>query len=176
MQEIEIKAVLENKSQVIQKLSSFGCSLSDPIRQEDVVYVEHPGTLDVFLSNKVFLRIRVNNGSEIIFTAKQRTGALVAIEHEVKVDSKEEVEGILALMGYQKALEIKKVRLKTEYQGCEICIDEVEGLGSFIEMEKMSKDGDPQQIQEELFKFFESLGIDRADRVTKGYDILLLEK
>ena len=176
MQEIEIKAVLKDREEIMRKLESLGCTLSDPIRQDDVIYVEHTGPLETFLSNRAFLRIRVNNGNETIFTAKQKRGALVAIEHEVVVDSKGELEQMLGMMGYQKALEIHKTRLVTEYQGCEICIDEVEGLGTFIEMEKLSKDGDAETIQEELFKFFETLGISRADRVTKGYDILLLEK
>jgi predicted adenylyl cyclase CyaB len=107
---------------------------------------------------------------------KKRTGALVAIEHEVTVNSKEEMKKILALMGYQKAVTITKDRTKTKYNGCEICIDEVDSIGSFIEMEKLSVDGNATQIQEELFTFFESIGIRREDRITKGYDILMLEK
>ncbi len=176
MQEIEIKAVLKDRTAIVEKLTSLGCVLSAVIQQNDVVYVENTGSLEIFLSNKIFLRIRVNNESEVIFTAKKRMGALVAIEHEVHVDSREEIEQMLYLMGYKKALAIRKTRYTTHYRDCEICIDEVEGLGAFIEMEKLSKDGNPEEIQEELFKFFESIGIRRENRVTKGYDILLLEK
>ena len=161
---------------VVERLAVLGCALGDPIRQEDSVYVEHAGDLDTFLSNEAFLRIRVNDGAKVVFTVKKRTGALVAIEHEVTVDSREELEQILLLVGYQKTLDIKKTRRITHYNGCEICLDEVEGLGSFIEMEKLSRDGDPGHIQEELFRFLESVGITREDRVTKGYDILLFEK
>jgi len=52
-----------------------------------------------------------------------------------------------------------------------ICLDEVEGLGSFIEVEKTSAE-DGEAIQEELFNFLESLGVKREDRVFKGYDTL----
>jgi len=103
-------------------------------------------------------------------------GPLVATEHEVTVNSKEEMRQILSLMSYQEAVRINKTRVTTKYNGCEICIDEVEGLGSFVEMEKLTESGDAEKIQEELFQFFISLGIDRQDRVTKGYDILMLEK
>ena len=176
MQEIEIKAVLRDKEGVIEKLNSLGCELSNPIHQKDSVFVEHTGSLDIFLANPAFLRIRVNNDSETIFTVKKRTGALVALEHEVVVNSKEEMENILALLGFTQACEIQKTRYKTSYQGCEICLDEVKNLGSFIEMEKLSADGNAEEIQEELFRFFETLGISRVDRITKGYDILLLEQ
>jgi adenylate cyclase class IV len=52
----------------------------------------------------------------------------------------------------------------------------VENLGSFIEMEKLSEEGDSEKIQEELFIFFESLGIQKPDREIFGYDILMLQK
>ena len=175
MQEIEVKARLRDRDTVMQRLASLGCAFKDPIEQEDAVYVEKTGSLEIFLSNKVFLRIRVNDGSEVILTAKKRTGPLVAIEYETTVASKEEVRQILLLMGYQEAVRVHKVRVTTEYQGCEICVDEVEGLGSFIEMEKLTEDGDAEKIQEELFGFFASLGIVEADRVTKGYDLLMFE-
>jgi len=57
----------------------------------------------------------------------------------------------------------------------EICLDEVENLGSFIEVEKMS-DGDSKQIQEELAEFLGLLGVSPKDRVTKGYNTLMLER
>ena len=42
--------------------------------------------------------------------------------------------------------------------------------------EKLADDGDSEKIQEELFKFFESLGIKKEDRAFSGYDILILQK
>lgn len=176
MQEIEIKARLGDKDSVTERLLSLGCVFKEPVTQEDAVYVENVGSLETFLANKVFLRIRVNNGSSVVLTAKKRTGPLVATEHETGIASREEARQILLLMGYQEAVCVNKVRRKTEYNGCELCVDEVEGLGSFIEMEKLTENGDAQKIQEELFQFFVSLGITAADRVTKGYDILMLEK
>jgi adenylate cyclase, class 2 len=175
MKEIEIKAVLKDKGAVMKKLQGLGCEFSKPIHQDDAVYVERVGDLKTFLSNSVFLRIRVNDNSQVIFTAKQRTGPLVAIEHETIVNSAEELREILFMMSYKKAVEIRKERQVAHYKDYEICIDEVEGLGSFIEMEKLSTDENVEEIQEEMFVFFESLGIKRDDRVTKGYDILLLE-
>jgi adenylate cyclase class 2 len=79
-------------------------------------------------------------------------------------------------MGYKEAVRINKTRVITHYNGCEICIDEVEGLGSFIEMEKLAKEGDSEKIQEELFEFFKRLGITNEDRVFWGYDTLMLSR
>ncbi|PIR82959.1 class IV adenylate cyclase [Candidatus Kaiserbacteria bacterium CG10_big_fil_rev_8_21_14_0_10_56_12] len=176
MQEIEVKAHLRDREAVVEKLVSLGCTLSDPLQQDDTVYVADREAIHVFAEGNLFLRIRVNNGSEVIFTAKKRSGPLVALEHEVTVSSRAELKGIIAMFGFEKFLTIKKARQTTHYDGCEICIDEVEGLGAFIEMEKLSRDGDPASIQAELFAFLESLGVRREDRVNNGYDILLFER
>jgi adenylate cyclase class IV len=51
-------------------------------------------------------------------------------------------------------------------------LDEVDGLGSYIEVEKMS-DEDGEKIQNELFDFLQILGVSKEDRVLKGYDTLM---
>jgi adenylate cyclase class 2 len=176
MREIEIKAKLVDRAGVMEKLKGLGCAFSEPIRQEDTVYAKFTDTLEHFLSDDVFLRIRVKNGKKIIFTLKKRLkNHLDALEHETEISSKEEIEQAILLMGYNRASRVNKERVTTEYNGCEICIDEVEGLGSFIEMEKLAEDGDGDKIQEELFQFFETLGIKREDRVREGYDILMIK-
>ncbi len=68
MKEIEIKARLQNKDSIMGKLKALGCVFSDPVTQEDVVYAEKIGSLETFLSSKVFLRIRMSSKSGIIFT------------------------------------------------------------------------------------------------------------
>ncbi len=119
----------------------------------------------------------MKNGKKVLFTAKKKTkNGLEAIEYEVEVSSRDEMEKALLLMGLQEAVRINKTRIITHYDGCEICIDDVENLGAFIEMEKLVEDGDALTIQEELFQFFEKIDISRDDRVMVGYDILMLSK
>ena len=177
MREIEIKALLNDKKAVMDKLTKLGCVFEPEATQLDTVYAERVGSLEKYFSNKNFLRLRVKNNGKVLFTIKQpQKNWLDKIECEFEVSSKEEMEKALDLMGYQKALVINKKRTITHYNGCEICIDEVENLGSYIEMEKMVEEGDADKIQEELFVFFETLGISRKDRIGVGYDILMLEK
>ena len=143
--------------------------------------MEKTGTLQEFLSNKVFLRIRIQNGEKVIMTAKKSkadTGnaSLVKREHEVTVNSAEEARGILEMMGLKEMVRTVKRRQTTEYKGFEICIDEVEGLGSFIELEKISEKEEAEAIQKEMLEFLQTLGVQPGDQVQKGYDILVLEK
>jgi adenylate cyclase class 2 len=177
MKEVEVKAKLRNKEKVMEKLESLGCVFEAPVTQDDTVYAENIESLEIFRKNTRFLRLRVKNGNKILFTIKEKgVNDLDSIEHETEVGSREQMEGAIKLLGYKEMVRVKKTRVITHYKGDEICIDEVEELGSYIEMERLTETGDSNQIQDELFSFFESIGIDRKDRVTYGYDLLLLEK
>ena len=161
----------------MEKLRAFDCVFEKSVTQEDVVYAEHVGSLEKFRTNSVFLRIRIKDGKKILFTLKKRmANDLDAIEHEVEISAKEPLEHALFLMGYQKAISVAKTRIITHHNGCEICIDEVTDLGSFIEMERLAEEGDSESMQEEMFRFFESLGIKKEDRMRSGYDILMFEQ
>lgn len=179
MREIEIKAKLVDKKRIMKELKKLGCVFESPITQDDTVYVKNVEPLENFRSNNdIFLRLRIKNNNKILFTLKRRmVNDLDAIEHEVEVSSKEKMEKALLEMGFGEAVRINKTRIITHYNGCEICIDNVENLGSFIEMEKLTDDNEsPEKIQEELFNFFKSIGIPETDRVKTGYDILMIEK
>ena len=182
LSEIEIKAIVRDRVSLMQKLSEKGCVFSKTKTQDDAVFVQNTGPMDTFLSNSVFLRIRIQDGAKVILTAKRpknvRSENLVKREHEVTVDSAEEARGILDLMGYQEqeAARVKKVRQTAKLGEYEICIDEVEGLGSFIEVERMADESEAPEILKQIEEFLAELGVQPEDKVSKGYDILMLEK
>ena len=66
-----------------------------------------------------------------------------------------------------------KTRCKGKYNDWEVCIDEVPGLGDFIEVEKLTEDGDSEAIQKSLFEFLQTLGVTEADREHFGYDVIM---
>ena len=177
--EIEVKAKVTNKEALLSSLVKLGCTFTDPISQDDMVYGEKTGTLKEFLSNDVFLRIRIRGDGKIILTAKQPTKKsaehLVKIEHEVEVSSHLEARAILKMMGYSPMVRVKKIRRIAHFHEYEICIDEIEGLGAFIEIEVIGESENADTIQAEMGTFLESLGIATESQVKKGYDILMLE-
>ncbi len=178
--EIEVKAKVLDMPNLKGKLEALGCVFTEPVTQDDAVFARKTGSLETFLSNDVFLRIRVQNNGRIILTAKRPINksaeTLVKDEHEVVVDSADEAKRILELAGFVEALRLKKTRQTAHYKEYEICLDEVEGLGTFIELEKMAEESAAAEIQRSMFLFLESLGVSPGDQVKKGYDILLLEK
>lgn len=183
MREIEVKARVENKDALLKKLEDLSCALGETKVQNDVVYVQEYGSMEQFLSNELFLRIRESN-NKILFTVKyhkdrtQNGNALdMPLEHEVEVSSRSELESMLVLLGFFPALNITKRRQTGHYKDWEICIDEVEGLGSFIEVEQLTHaDEDIQPVTDAISSFLSTLGISPKDIGAKRYDIALLEK
>jgi adenylate cyclase class 2 len=176
MNEIEVKAKIENPAVIAERLAALGGRFSEPIVQHDEVFTRK-GTdpTAAKTSGNPVLRIR-SQGDKVIFTLKQdRENELDCIEKELEVSDKNMMRDILGMLGFEKIVEIHKSRKKMQYNDYEICVDEVEGLGSFIEVEKFS-DEPGAKIQSELFAFLKSLGVNESDRVMHGYDTLIWEK
>lgn len=102
---------------------------------------------------------------------QQRSGEIDNIEYETEIQDPDATHKILFTLGYEPEVEVKKMRRKGKLGEYEICLDEVEELGSYIEVEKMtSDDADSRKVREELFGIAESLDLSRAAEETRGYD------
>lgn len=173
MKEIEIKLRAENTEKVIEQLEGKGCVFDSPIKQEDDIFIPlTEPTVPVTLGTNV-LRIR-RQGGKALFTLKQGQ-ELAKIERELEISDPETLEKIIVMLGFRKIARINKVRRKCKTDGVEICIDEVEGLGGFVEVEKITAE-DPETVQRELLDFIARLGVDVSCRETVGYDILYVQK
>lgn len=174
MREIEIKAHVRDEPALIQKLAALGVKLGQPKVHHDVVFCK-PGQKD-YQTGSIWLRIRTENGKKVIWTLKGDTGRkLDSIEHEVEVSNGQELEKMLRLMGNEVYSDLTKTRRKAAFGDIEICLDNVDGLGTFIEVEKLLEDhsADHQKVTDELWDLLQKLGIDRQDQQELGYDVLL---
>lgn len=180
MLEVEIKAHIDNCDDMRKKLEQAGCVFTDPIKQHDRVFLPAgvdyenigPGT------NVARIRTETKNGkTHVEATVKQTTtNHLIKHEAEVVVDSAEQWEAMLGLLGFTEALSIMKERWFGKMEGYGICVDEVEKLGSYIEIEAFTeKEEDAEAVQERLWDFLKQFGVGRNDTAKYGYDVLLYE-
>ncbi|MCU0680170.1 MAG: class IV adenylate cyclase [Planctomycetes bacterium] len=170
--EIEVKIQVTDFSDFKNKLEALGCVFSEPIFQEDTVYAREGISYDNIPLGEMFLRIR-KQGGKIIFTLKKpQSNELDCIEKELIVDDEQELIDIINLLGYREVITIKKRRQKTKWNDLEICLDMVEDLGNFIEVEKLSIESG-EKIQEELYVWLESFGFTRPKEIIHGYDVLV---
>jgi len=178
MCEIEVKLKVKNLQELEKKLVARGCILSTPIHQHDTVYSKN-GNVSIWEGLKeecIVLRIR-RDGKGALFTLKQqRTHELDNVEYETCVDNPEALHSALLLLGFTPGVEVRKVRRKGKLDNDEICLDEVEGLGGFIELERLADDdANPENVAEDLYQKLESLGLSRRDEEKRGYDTQIFQ-
>lgn len=180
MREIEIKATIKSVQSLVELLTKQGVSVSDPVTQHDRVY-GLPGEAGDDENTAPWLRIRTETKGDAIkhiFTLKRSvTNQMDSIEHETEVTDDNELEKIVTQLSFVPYSNLTKTRQKAKLTDIEICLDTVEGLGTFIEAEKLTADdADYQAVIDELWVIFDSLGISRDDEVTDGYDVLMNKK
>ncbi len=179
MREIEIKVRVKNLKVLEQKLQEKGCVLSAPITQHDTIYSLKENNNDFWEQTKegdIILRIRRLTDTTEFNLKQQRSNEMDNIEYETEVKDAEIMHQMLGVLGWIPSVEVKKLRQKGKIGDYEICLDKVEELGDFVELEKMtSEDADPNKVREELFQVLESFGLSRKDEEIRGYDTQIFQ-
>jgi adenylate cyclase class 2 len=179
MYEVEVKMHLKDRGKVVQKLKDLGCVFGEVLHQIDYIFIPEgvpfPPPLDVPV-----LRVRKQN-EKYFFTMKiSMSNRQDCIERELEISDGEKMLEILNFLKYKQVPVVDKKRIKTKVGEIEVVLDEVEGLGEFLEAEKIVHihDGkEREKIQEELLFFLETLGVKKEDQIVNGkYDIMLFEK
>ena len=137
MREIEVKAKLRDKTDFLRQAQKLGVVFESPIVQSDTVFecaLEHDDP------NWNIFRLRNQNGSTIL-TMKHKASdrSRDNFEYETSIGEVDQVIKILERLGYKKSVSINKKRSIAKYNDLELCLDEVEELGSFVEIERMAE-------------------------------------
>ena len=86
---------------------------------------------------------------------------LASSEYEFTVDDGNIARQMLVALGWREVVTVDKVRLELKTEDYTICIDEVAGLGLFIELEVLAEDDvDVDTLQKQMRSFLKSLNID----------------
>ena len=182
MHEIEVKARVRDKEALLRALGERGVVLSEPVTEDDTLYALEVGDMKSYNQNANFLRLRVRSDGKTIFTLKHHPDRhegradSMPLEHETTVGSRDEIEHMLLLMGYHEAVRVLKSRQKGTLGKWEVCVDEVEGLGSFMELEELAGPDEVARVLAEMLAMYEELGIAKEDTYADRYDIALLKK
>lgn len=176
MQEVEVKAKVDNLDLLKEKLKELGWLFKEPQIQKDVVFLLKNSNQEKSKKGKLVLRLRQSNGINILTLKKQLNNELDNIEKEVRIDDWLQAKEIIEMLGFEEVVRLTKTREEGKFNNLTICLDKVDGLGCFVEVEKMVESGNGENIQKELFDFLKSLGVKEEDRVREGYDSLVYKK
>ena len=180
--EVEVKVKVDDLEEIRRKVSTRG-KLIKSIRQIDDYYV--PIHRDFFNQKPhptEWLRIRTNPDKvvfeyDLSINKKANGEQECAEEYETEISNPEEFKKILGFLDFKKVITVDKQR---EYWMCgniEIALDEVGGLGSFVEAEAKGDFKTTAEARTACINFLENLGIKDVIncQINKGYPVLLSE-
>ncbi len=170
MLEIEIKSFCPDLSAVEKKLISIGADFREAIIEEDV-YLQHP-CRDFRESGEAFRIRKMNDKYCITYKGpKLSSKAKTRFEEETAILDGEKTLSIFEKLGFVKSGFVKKLRKIYVLGNVEICLDDVEKLGTFVEIEKLGDNY--SEIEKELFAIAETIGLSQF--TTKSYLCMIEE-
>ena len=171
MIEIEIK-VRADHGPVRGRIMGMGAL---KVRTEDHLDVYYNAPHRDFAETDEALRLRsVNDGTRMTYKGRKLDSvSKTREEFETPVDGTA-AQGILVSLGFFESGILKKTRDIYRYDDITICLDSVEGLGEFVEVETVA-DSDIDSHRERLFEFLESIGIKKEDSIRTSYLEMLME-
>lgn len=136
--EIEAKIRVEALAPLAEKLETLKAERINNLTETDTYFRDNSGKLH---ENRCGLRLRRqigNSGESFLLTFKgPRINSKYKSRPEAQtlVSDPQAMQTILEGLGYEPALLVEKKRQLWKLDACEICLDELIGIGSFIEVE-----------------------------------------
>ena len=169
--EIELKAYCDNPDKIINNILSADGIFINTENHEDL-YFNHPGK-DFAVTDEALRLRKIDDKSVITYKGPKLAGFVkTRIEEETGIDDFGKVREILLHLEFKEVLVVNKKRDVYKLNDITICIDYVNGLGVFIELEIMS--GNRDWAEKELLLIAEKLGLTIFEK--KSYLELLLDK
>lgn len=171
MIEVEVKA--RTLPDTLDKIISLGATFSGTESHEDL-YFNHPQR--DFRRSDEALRIRIKEeGARLTYKGPKLDGLTKSRkELTVKIDSPQEMAEILAALGFVLSAVVRKRRTKYVLGDITFALDDVEGLGSFLEMEIRGEADFFEEQRRRVLSLLEELGL--GESIRSSYLELLDEK
>lgn len=174
MQEVEAKLRLgPGEADLLRsRLLQLG-ALRGSLEVQVDTYFAHPqrdfGTTDEAL------RLRhVGDAMELTYKGPREAGTGVKARKEETVHVRDDPTELLRALGFGPAATVRKHREEWQLGSTTVCIDDVEGLGQFVEVEVVAQDivAAAALVEEALVR----LGLGTAERESRAYLELLEDR
>lgn len=174
MIEVEIRSKVNDLDSVKTKLNEVGAKFINTKKQVDKVF-GHPDTLDE--ENKIkegFFSARIRQVDDNIkVDLKEILREKGGIEISSKLGNIESGLKFLDKIGYKEAFTVSKTRDTFEHNGFTICLDNVDKLGCFIEIEKViNTDEEEEKVRNECKELLKQISPDSEIEPRKYGDLM----
>ena len=172
MREIELKFKVDDMNDLLAKLGDMDCEVSEILSQNDTIYVSDLNHVES-VEGSIWLRVRKENEKVELNLKKQSAKIQESKEIEFEVSSYEKANQLLETLGYQKWVVVNKKRRYSKYLNYNLCIDEVERLGSFLEIELLVDEEDKKDYISDLLEIAKTFELTEDNIVNSHYDTMI---
>jgi len=177
MYEVEMK-VRADLAAVAAALEDADATHLGTVEQTDTYYdAPHRD----FAARDEALRLREEREEGAVDVAMTYKGPLVESasktrrELETGIDDGAVMAAMLDALGFSPAETVEKRRRRYELEGFVVTLDEVTGLGDFVEIDAEATEDAIEPTRERAVEILEALGLDPAEQIRASYLELLLE-
>jgi len=173
VREVEVKYRIQDSEALLAALKGRGIELGPPVGQDDQAYAPSGWAYGDDRQGVPFARLRTTGGRHVFTLKRPAENPLSCEEHETDITDRAQMHAAIVAMGFRPTVRIVKVRRTGVYGDMLLCVDELDGLGWFLEVERMGSGDVPGDVvQMELCCFVDSLGLE-AERTEQTYDWLV---
>lgn len=177
--EIEIKVKVEKIKSLLEFLKK-NAKLVGTNHQIDQYFTPQHRNFIAVRPTREWLRLRDSDGKFSInyknwhFDKNGRTNHCT--EYETRVDQAISVRKIFNALDIKPLITVDKKRQTWLYKNFEIAIDQVKGLGTFIEIELKGNGSklNPKEITDQMIQLLKDRNCEKITRNYQGYPFLLL--
>ncbi len=158
--EVEVKARIDDMNKIIEKIEKLHAEFIGEEEQEDY-YFTHP--CRDFKESDESLRVRFSKSGTYLTYKGKRTSREIKTREEIEVKVDENILELLGKLSFKLYMKIKKFRKIYRYGDLEICIDNVESLGNFMEIEGI---GEKEIYEKKVLDLAQKIGISEFENKT----------
>ena len=178
--EVEQKFRLVDPAEFQRRLVEQGVTLGEPLVQSDR-YFNHPAR-DFAVTDEA-LRVRTVGDQHVVTYKGPKLGTETKTRREIELPlatgpaTADEWHELLVLLGFRPSLVVRKQRRTGELRygdrEFEIALDNVDGLGTFVELETLAEPAELTAAQQALLALAKAWQLDTPER--RSYLQMLLE-
>jgi len=173
VREVEVKYQVRDVHALVTALTARGIELSAPVYQDDRAYAPVGWCYGDSRAGVAFVRLRTVEGRHTFTLKRPAENALSCDEHECEVSDRDQMHRAILAMGFYPTVRIEKVRRTACVGHVSLCVDEVTGVGTFLELERLVPAHVPGElVQDQLAGFVAGLDVD-VERTAETYDSLV---
>jgi len=167
--EVEVKARCDDIDVVEARAMALGARFEKDVEQSDI-FLSHPSR--DFGKTDESLRMRwVRDRCYLTYKGPRMKGLVKAREEiELEVGDGEGLLAALERLGFRKVGEVTKIRRILRLDDADICLDDVEDLGTFVEVEVKAKD--IEVAKRRAMSILKSLGLEKNIVKSSYYEML----